>query len=274
MNSRFAPLTGQVAVVTGGARGIGRAYAHRLARLGAKVAVMDRSLRSYLEFSAEAKDMRGDDTADEIRNEGGEAIGIEVDVTDASAMSSAINEVSGRWGRIDVGVCNAGGGTGPTMTAPAHLIEPEVMRTVMDRNFYGTVYTCRPLARVMTNQGAGKIITVSSIAGITVANDDGSYADYGTAKAAIATYTRYLAKALGPSGVTVNCVAPGHVATGRLSENFREMGEDKIIQSIPLRRIGTVEDCANIIEFLATSLSDFVTGQVISVDGGTSLFAH
>jgi 3-oxoacyl-[acyl-carrier protein] reductase len=119
-------------------------------------------------------------------------------------------------------------------------------------------------------QRSGKIITVSSVAGTAPSADDG-YAHYGAAKAAIAHYTRYLAQDLGPFGITANCIAPGVIATGRImatvipgsSQSNRDRAE-----LVALRRLGSVEDCAKVVEFLATDLSDYVTGAVIPIDGG------
>jgi len=120
----------------------------------------------------------------------------------------------------------------------------------------------------MKEQRAGKIITVSSVAG-TAPSADGGYAHYGVAKAAIAHYTRYLAQDLGPFGITVNCTARGVIATGRIMATviLGSSNRDRA-ELVALRRLGTVEDCAKVVEFLATDLSDYVTGAVIPIDGG------
>jgi 3-oxoacyl-[acyl-carrier protein] reductase len=112
----------------------------------------------------------------------------------------------------------------------------------------------------------GKIITVSSAAG-RFPTADGWYADYGAAKAGVIMYTQYLAQELGPYGITANCIAPGFIGTGRLM-GYREIAETAA-DGVALRRIGTVEDCARVVEFLATDLSDFVTGALIPIDGGS-----
>jgi 3-oxoacyl-[acyl-carrier protein] reductase len=137
-------------------------------------------------------------------------------------------------------------------------------------NLFGTVYLCNAVAPIMKEQRSGKIITVSSVAG-TAPSADGGYTHYGAAKAAIAHYTRYLAQDLGPFGITANCIAPGVIATGRImaavipgsSQSNRDRAE-----LVALRRLGTVEDCAKVVEFLGTDLSDYVTGAVIPIDGG------
>jgi 3-oxoacyl-[acyl-carrier protein] reductase len=263
-------LDGKVAIVTGAARGLGRAYAKRLAGLGAKVAVTDLNLRSYEEFEAEARDMTGDSTVAEIEAMGGTALGIEVDVTDHAAVAGMVARVAEKWGRVDVLVANAGGGRGRPMDTKASNLDPALLRVVVETNLFGTVYTVNAVAPVMKEQRYGKIITVSSVAA-TGPSVDGGYAHYGAAKAAIAHYTRYLAQDLGPFGITANCIAPGVIATGRIMATVIpgsvQSNRDRS-ELVALRRLGTVEDCAKVVEFLATDLSDYVTGAVIPIDGG------
>jgi 3-oxoacyl-[acyl-carrier protein] reductase len=270
MEEPMGKLDGKVAIVTGAARGLGRAYAKRLAGLGANVAVADLNLHSYEEFEAEAKDMTADSSVAEIEAMGGTAIGIEVDVTDHEAVSAMVARLVREWGRVDVLVANAGGGRGRPMDTKASELDPALLQLVVGMNLFGTVYTVNAVAPIMKEQRSGKIITVSSIAG-TGASQDGGYAHYGAAKAAIAHYTRYLAQDLGPYGITANCIAPGVIATGRImatvipgsSQSNRDRAE-----LVALRRLGTVDDCAKVVEFLATDLSDYVTGAVIPIDGG------
>jgi 3-oxoacyl-[acyl-carrier protein] reductase len=263
-------LDGRVAIVTGSARGLGRAYARRLAGLGAKVAVTDLNLRSYEEFEAEAKDMTAESTVAEIEASGGTALGIEVDVCDARAVDGMVERVVAEWGRIDVLVANAGGGRGRPVDTKASTLDPALLHLVTGMNLFGTVYSCNAVAPFMKRQRSGKIVTVSSVAGLSP-SADGGYAHYGAAKAAIAHYTRYLAQDLGPYGITANCIAPGVIATGRIMQTVipgsSNSNRDRSEQ-VALRRLGTVEDCAKVIEFLATDLSDYVTGAVIPIDGG------
>ena len=263
-------LDGKVAIVTGAARGLGRAYARRLASLGAKVAVADIDLRSYREFEAEAKDMTADDTVAEIAASGGTAVGIELDVSDSQAVAAMVARVVAEWGRIDVLVANAGGGRGRPVDTKASTLDPALLQLVVAMNLFGTVYSCNAVAPVMKRQRSGKIITVSSVAG-GAPSADGGYAHYGAAKAAIAHYTRYLAQDLGPFGITANCIAPGVIATGRILQTVipgsSQSNRDRA-ELVALRRLGTVEDCARVVEFLATDLSDYVTGAVIPIDGG------
>ncbi|RFS84300.1 SDR family oxidoreductase [Actinomadura spongiicola] len=262
-----AALAGRVAIVTGAARGIGRGYALRLARLGAAVAVVDRDLRSYAEFAGEREPMTGADTADEIETMGGGALAVEADLRDAASARRMVEEVMDAFGRIDVCVCNAGGGTGALTENTAARLDLDQLSTVIAHNLLTTVNTCVPVAEVMRARRSGKIVTVSSVSGLHP-RPDGGYAHYAAAKAAIIMYTRCLAQELGPEGVTANVIAPGAIGTGRLMPKIRELGLDEVTGEIALRRLGTVEDCAAAIEFLATDLSDYVTGQVIRVDGG------
>jgi len=263
-------LDGKVAIVTGAGRGLGRAYARRLAGLGAKVAVTDLNLRSFEEFEAEAQAMTADSTVAEIQAAGGSAIGIEVDVCDEKAVAAMVQRVCDEWGRIDVLVCNAGGGRGRPVDTKASTLDSALLQLVTSMNLFGTVYCCNAVAPIMKRQRSGKIITVSSVAGLSPSTD-GGYAHYGAAKAAIAHYTRYLAQDLGPHGITANCIAPGTITTGRIVATVMPGSADANrdrTERIAVRRLGTVEDCAKVVEFLATDLSDYVSGVVIPIDGG------
>ncbi|MCC7363658.1 MAG: SDR family oxidoreductase [Dehalococcoidia bacterium] len=262
------PLEGKNALVTGAGRGLGRAYALHLAKLGADVAVLDVNLQSFDEFDAEKALMTADSTMDEVRAIGRRSIGVAADVGDRAALEAAINEVLGQWGRLDIVVCNAGGGLGAPADTKASQTDPELFDAVLKRNLYGTVNTCSLVAPGMKAQGSGKIITVSSQAGRR-ASTDGGYAHYGTAKAGIIMYTRYLAQELGPFGINVNCIAPGFIGTGRLNVMFERAGSDRIASQVALRRIGTPEDCARVVGFLAGPDSNYVTGALIPIDGGT-----
>jgi 3-oxoacyl-[acyl-carrier protein] reductase len=263
-------LDGKVAIVTGAARGLGRAYARRIAGLGAKVAVVDLNLKSYEEFEAEKQAMTADSTVAEIQAGGGSAIGIEVDVCDEKAVAGMVQRVVAEWGRVDVLVCNAGGGRGRPVETKASMLDPGTAASRDQLNLFGTVYCCNAVAPVMKQQRAGKIVTVSSVAGLSPSSD-GGYAHYGAAKAAIAHYTRYLAQDLGPYGITANCIAPGTITTGRIVATVipgsADANRDRS-ERVALRRLGTVEDCAKVVEFLVTDLSDYVSGVVIPIDGG------
>jgi 3-oxoacyl-[acyl-carrier protein] reductase len=265
----MSALRGRVALVTGAARGLGRAYALRLARLGANVAVVDKDLRSYAEFEAEASQMTAATAVDEVRALGVESAGWEADAGDPDAIRRVIQQVDDLWHRVDVLVCNAGGGLYEHPRASE--LEVGELDEVLRRNLLATIYTALAVAPIMKRQRSGKIITVSSQAGSAASAT--AAAHYGTAKAGIVMYTRYLAQDLGPFGVTANCIAPGYIGTGRLMQRFHKIGIDEIESRIALRRLGTVEDCAKVVEFLATDLSDYVTGAVIPIDGGSTRWA-
>lgn len=260
-------LDGRVAIVTGAARGIGRGYALRLAQLGAAVVVVDRDLHAFEEFAEERALVTGRSVGDEVEALGAEALELEVDLTDSAATREMVAGTLERFKHIDVCVCNAGGGTGAVTENTAATIDPEQLAVVVERNLVTTVNTCTAVAAAMRERRTGKIVTVSSVGGLQPQRH-GGYAHYASAKAAIIMYTRNLAQELGPFGVTANVIAPGSIGTGRLLPKLRAAGLESLTESIALRRLGTIEDCAAVLEFLATDLSDYVTGQVVAVDGG------
>jgi 3-oxoacyl-[acyl-carrier protein] reductase len=261
-----AKLAGRNAIVTGAARGLGRAIALRLASLGARVAVVDKDLKSFKDFEAEQNLMTADSVMDEIVQAGGESMGIELDVSDREALFAMARGVNDTWGSIDVLVANAGGSSGALPASTASDLDPFHLEAVLQRNLYGTIYSCNAVAPHMKEQRSGKIVTVSSSAG-SRASADGVLAHYGSAKAAIAMYTRYLAQDLGRYGITSNCIAPGFIATGRIMQNIAP-DSSLSLEEIPLRRLGEAEDIARVVEFLTTDLSSYVNGAVIPVDGG------
>jgi 3-oxoacyl-[acyl-carrier protein] reductase len=263
-------LEGRCALVTGGGRGLGRVYALHLASLGADVAVLDIDTRSYREFASEAERMTADTTALEVEALGGRSIDLEVDVTDVRAVNAAVDRIRTEWGRLDVVVCNAGGGLGTPTESKASGMDLDQFDAVIRRNLYGTVHTCTAVAPMMKAQHSGKIITVSSRAGERP-SADGSYAHYGTAKAAVIMYTKYLAQDLGPHGINVNCIAPGFIGTGRLMTMVESSVVDRLSRTTAMRRIGTPEDCAAVIGFLAGPASDYLTGAVLPIDGGSPI---
>jgi len=261
------PLEGRTALVTGAGRGLGRAYALHLAGLGADVAVADVDLRSYRAFPEEEARMTAGSVAEEVQRLGRRALELTVDVTDAAAVAAAVDQLRSAWGRLDVVVCNAGGGQGDPAQSKASSMDLDEFDQVVRRNLYGTVNTCTAVAPMMKEQRAGKIITVASIAGQRPSRD-GGYAHYGVAKAGIIMYTRYLANDLGPFGITANCLAPGYIATGRLLGVYeRTGGTERTVRGIASGRLGTPEDCAAVVGFLASPASDYLNGALIPVDG-------
>jgi 3-oxoacyl-[acyl-carrier protein] reductase len=277
-------LTGKVAVITGGARGLGRGYALRLAALGADIAIIDRNLQAAEVYDFERELMTAATVKEECEALGVRVVAIEVDLTDRAANDKAMADIVDELGRIDIAICNAGGGTvtfaderdsaggesgEPGQQEPGDIsttgtpadCSQEMLTRVLEINLMTCMYTCMAVAPYMKSQRSGKIVTVSSVAGIDAF---GGYHPYGTAKAAIVHYTRSLAQELGPYNINVNSIAPGIIRTGRLGDRS---GASK---RIALRREGTIEDCAGVVEFLVTDLSDYVTGKTITIDGGQS----
>ena len=263
-------LDGKKAIVTGGARGLGRAYALRLATLGADVAIIDLNLEGAAEYG---EALGAPTVAAEIEKLGRRGLGIQADISVNARAREAIDQVVAAFGGVDILVNNAGGHVTPSDRSDASLMPEEDVRKLLDANFMSTMFCCQAVAPVMKRQGGGVIVNTSSQAGITTYGHQGRIAGYAAAKAAVSQYTRYLAAELGPHGIRVNCLAPGVMLTARVAAQAaaRGIGTEAEMQRVPLRRFGQVEDCAGVVEFLVTDLSQYVTGQVISVCGGAVL---
>jgi 3-oxoacyl-[acyl-carrier protein] reductase len=264
-------LTGEVALVTGAARGLGRAYAIRLARLGADVVVNDIDLHANREYG-EALTPGCDTVADEIRALDRRALAVAADVTDEGQVRRMVEQAVAELGAIDVLVCNAGGALvrGNSLASEVPIAD---FKRMLDINLTGTILACQAVAPVMKVRRRGKIVTVGSQAGLR-AQGGGGGTSYAVAKAGIQHYTRKLAAEMGPYNVTVNCIAPGWILSSRAVAGGRGSAESRarLEGEIALRRLGEPEDCARVVEFLTTDLSDYVTGQVIPICGGVCLF--
>lgn len=260
-------LAGKVAVVTGAARGIGRAYALKLAKLGASVGVIDINLKSYQAFLGESIGDKYDTVVDELRELGVAAFGVEADISKQEEVELAFKKITDKLGEVDILVANAGGGSGSIAENIASSIDIKQLQLVLERNLFGTIHSVSAVVEGMKKKGYGKIVTVTSITGLQ-ANQQGSYSHYAATKAAIINYTKYLAQELGTYNITVNAIAPGYIETGRLKEQFEKAGVENYTSQTALKRLGTPEDCANVMAFLTTNLSDYVTGSVIDVTGG------
>lgn len=257
-------LEGSVAIVTGAGRGIGRALALRLGRLGAAVTVADLDLNGTVTAGE-----GGTDTVSELESVGASGLGVEVDVTDREAVEAMVDRTVEELGGLDILVCSAGALDGSDESRAAEVAEGS-LRSTFEVNFFGTVNCCRAAAPHLRRAGWGKIVTVSSLAALRpIAGGIG--APYVAAKAAVIGYTLSLADQLGADGVTVNAIAPGSIDTPLTREHYDDMDDPVAHVKLPLRRFGTPEDVAGVVEFLCTPLSDYVTGQVICVDGGQSI---
>lgn len=264
-------LKGKVALVTGGARGLGRAYVLHLARLGADVVVNDIDLNAAQEYDEE---LTAETVMAEVEALGRGTLGIEADVTDKGAVDGMVEQTLERFGRLDILVNNAGGSLLPRgVDQSASGTAPADYAYIMDINLTGTVFCCQAASRPMREAGSGKIVNVASQAGLWGGRGGGGM-PYKVAKAGIVHYTRVLAGELGPSGIQVNCIAPGYILSSRAIAQGRNSEEtrSRLESEIPLRRLGLPEDCARVVEFLVTDLSDYVTGQCIPVCGGFVAF--
>ena len=263
-------LEGRVALVTGGARGLGRAYVLRLAGLGADVVVNDINLSAAKEFGEE---LTAPTVMDEVRKLGRRSLGIEADVTDYRQVERMVQNVVNQFGRLDILVNNAGGYLAPFERSKPTQVPPEDVKHLLDINLTSAMYCCQVASKPMREQRWGRIVNVASQAGLK-SQDDGFMVAYGVAKAGVINYTRYLAAELGPFGINVNCIAPAWILSSRAVAQGRNTPETRarLESQIALRRLGLPEDCAKVVEFLVTDLSDYVTGQTINVCGGFVLF--
>jgi NAD(P)-dependent dehydrogenase (short-subunit alcohol dehydrogenase family) len=265
-----APLQGQVAIVTGAARGLGRGYALRLARLGADVVIADLNLESAREYGEE---LTAPSVPDEVRAFGRRSLGVQADLRTREGARSVVAKTLQEFGRIDVLVNNAGGAFTPVERSTASQMPDEDMDLMLDVNYRSALYCSQETLPTMRAQRSGAIVNVATMAALDPSKTLGRLAPYAIAKGAVLQLTRYLAAEVGPEGIRVNCIAPGSMLTERIKKQAaaRGMQDDRELKRIPLRRFGEVEDCANVLEFLVTPLSAYVTGQCISVCGGQVL---
>jgi 3-oxoacyl-[acyl-carrier protein] reductase len=247
-------LKDQIALVTGGSRGIGRAIVQAFAAEGARVAVVYRG-------SKEAADA----LVQEVTQTGGVARALQADVADPAAAQACVEQVEKEFGPVDILVNNAGVIQDDLFVR----MEPEAWNKVLQTNLGGTYNFCRAVAYSMMKRRKGRIINVSSVAAEHV---NPGQTNYAASKGAINAFTRALAVELASRGVTVNAVAPGFIETD-MSAAVRNKAGDLIKKFIPMRRIGAPEDVARVAVFLASSDSAYMTGQVLTVDGGLSLGA-
>ena len=245
-------LQDKVAVVTGASRGIGRAIAERLAAEGARVVV---NYRSSAEQAAEV--------VAAIEAQGGEAIACQADVSDLAQAQALMQMASDRWGAVDILVNNAG----TTRDKLLMMMKESDWDLVIDTNLKSVFNCCKAVARGMVRRRSGRIINITSVAGL--AGNPGQ-TNYAASKAGIVGFTKSLAKELGARHITVNAVAPGYVPTA-LTDVLPDALKQAAIDHTPLGRFGKPEEIAAAVAFFAADEAAFITGQVLSVDGGLAM---
>ena len=245
-------LKDKVAIVTGASRGIGREIAITLARYGAKVIV------NYCGSKEKAEEV-----VSLIKSEGGVATAYQGDVADSEAMKQMFADVLQEYKSIDILVNNAG----ITRDNLILKMSDEEFNSVIDTNLKGVYYCLKQVSRIMLKQKSGRIINISSIAGVI---GNAGQINYSASKAGVIGMTKALARELGSRGITVNAVAPGFIKTD-MTDKLPDAIKDTYVNQIPLKRFGEVSDIAETVAFLASDKAAYITGQTISVDGGMQM---
>jgi 3-oxoacyl-[acyl-carrier protein] reductase len=243
-------LSNKVAVVTGSSRGIGAGIAQTLAAQGARVVVNHRNSADSAEEVVAA-----------IKAGGGEAIVVQADVSQFDEAERLIKETIDTYSQIDILVNNAG----TTRDMLIMKMKPEDWALVLETNLFSTYNCSKAVARPMMKKRTGRIINITSVVGLA---GQAGQTNYAASKAGIIGFTKALAKELGSRSITVNAIAPGFVPTALTELVLTEERAQAAIESTPVGRLGTVEDVASAVVFLASDEASFITGQVLSVDGG------
>lgn len=242
-------LQGKVAVITGASRGIGRAVAIELGKLGAKVVV------NYSGSEAKALEV-----VDEIKGLGTDAIAVQANVAESDSVQAMIKEAISTFGSVDILVNNAG----ITRDNLLMRMKEDEWDDVINTNLKGVFLCTKAVTRQMMKQRAGRIINISSIVGVS---GNAGQANYVAAKSGVIGLTKTTAKELASRNITVNAVAPGFIATD-MTDKLNEEVQAEMLKQIPLASFGQPEDVANAVAFLASDASRYITGQTIHVDGG------
>lgn len=248
-NTNLKELVGKTAVVTGGSRGIGKAIAMKLASYGANIVINYRSD----EASVQA-------TIKEIEALGSRAIAIKCDVSSFEQAKIIMKTAVEKFGSVDILVNNAG------ITKDTLLLrmKEEDFDRVIEVNLKGTFNCIRHASAIMLKQRSGKIINISSVVGIT---GNAGQVNYAAAKAGIIGITKSVARELASRGITCNAVAPGFIQTD-MTSSLSDKALEGSLNAIPLKRFGQPQDVANLVFFLVSKSADYITGQIINVDGG------
>jgi 3-oxoacyl-[acyl-carrier protein] reductase len=244
----MSQLANQIAVVTGAGRGIGRAIALKFAAEGADVVVVSRTAENSEKVAAE------------IRALGRKAWALAVDVADSAAVSAAADKILADCGKVDILVNNAG----VTRDGLLMRMSDADWDTVIDTNLKGAFLVTKAFFRTFAKQRAGRIINITSVIGL-IGNP--GQCNYAASKAGLIGFTQSVARELGGRGVTVNAIAPGFIETDMTSDLNAEL-KGNILRQIPLGKFGAAEDIANAALFLASPAARYITGQVLTVDGG------
>ena len=246
-------LEGKVSLVTGASRGIGRAIALKLASLGSSVAV------NYVAIEASNK-ADADNVVESVIRLGGEAMSVEADIRNGAAVKAMVEQVIDKWGKIDILVNNAGINRDTLLLR----MSDDAWDDVINTNLRGA-YLCTKFAvRHMMRQEWGRIISISSVVG-RVGNAGQS--NYAAAKGGIIAFTKSIAREMGSRNITANAVAPGFIVT-EMTNKLPPERRESMLAMIPLQRLGQPEDVAELVGFLATERAGYITGQVITIDGG------
>ena len=250
MESPSFSLAERVAVVTGAGRGIGRGLAAALAAAGASVAVAGRDLATLGELAAQ------------IETDGGTALPVHLDVTDIAGIDAAFDRVRNHFGSVDILVNNAGLGA----NHPAEDVTEADWDEIMDVNLKGLFFCCRAAGRIMLDQGRGRIVNLSSQAGVVGIRD---HAVYSASKGGVNLLTKVLALEWSSRGINVNAVAPTFIYTPGTAERLDQPDYlAGVLERIPAGKVGTIDDVAGAVIYLASPAADIVTGHVLVVDGG------
>jgi len=244
----MSQLSNQIAVVTGAGRGIGRAVALKFAAEGADVVCVSRTAEN------------SDKVAAEVRALGRKAWAHAVDVSDATSISAAAEKILTECARVDILVNNAG----VTRDGLLMRMSGDDWDTVLDTNLKGAFLMTKAFSRTMIKQRAGRIINVASVVGLI---GNAGQCNYASSKAGLIGFTKSCARELASRGITVNAIAPGFIETD-MTAALNEQARAELLKQIPLGSLGNVDDIANAALFLAGSGSRYITGQVLTVDGG------
>ncbi len=245
-------LNNKVALITGGSRGIGKEIALELGKNGAHIAI------SYVNNMEKAKEV-----IEEIKSYGVKAIAIKANVSVEEEVTEMIKTIEEELGTIDILVNNAG------VTKDNLLIrmKSEDWDEVMDVNLKGTFLCTKAVSKIMMKKRYGKIINITSVVGIIGNAGQGNYS---ASKAGVIGFTKSMAKELGSRGIRVNGIAPGFISTD-MTEALKDEIKNTMLKAIPLNTFGNPKDIANLVVFLASKKSDYITGQIINVDGGMAM---